>query len=68
MLTRMYGSDNENVMMAREDLRAIRERSESNTIPPCASEVDIPIGAEEDGSKRWKKYGQKKKMAEKDGQ
>ena len=29
MLTRMYGSDNENVRMAREDLRAIRERSES---------------------------------------
>ena len=26
MLTKMYGSDNENVMMAREDLRAIRER------------------------------------------
>jgi hypothetical protein len=51
----MYGSDNENVMMAREDLRAIRERSERNVSlfdPPCASEVDIPIGEEEDGSKR----------------
>jgi hypothetical protein len=55
MLTKMYGSDNENVMMAREDLRAIRERSERNVSlfdPPCASEVDIPIGEEEDGSKR----------------
>ena len=62
MLTRMYGSDNENVMTARENLRAIRERSESNASlfhPPCASEVDSPIGAEEDGSKRWKKYGQR---------
>jgi hypothetical protein len=54
----MYGSDNENVRMAREDLRAIRERSEASLFdPPCASEVDSPIG-EKEGSKRWKKYGQ----------
>jgi hypothetical protein len=65
MLTRMYGSDNENVRMAREDLRAIRKSRESKLghtaslfDPPCASEVVGPIGAKE-GRKRWIKRGQR---------